>query len=114
MLVRLVKFDLFCKKMRFLFLYIVILSFVIVQSHEFKGFTLKFLYQVFTGDFINLKRREKIEKNVLKNETSSYLGKLNHKLLETVKLSDTCYLIVSTLSINILVNQSSINSFSQF
>lgn len=63
-------------KMRFLFVYIVILSFVIVQSHEFKGFTLKFLYQVFTGDFINLKRREKLEKNVLKNETSSYLGTL--------------------------------------
>lgn len=60
--------------MKFLFLYIVLLSFVIVQSHEFKGFTLKFLYQVITGDFINLKRKEKLEKNVLKNENSSYLG----------------------------------------
>lgn len=61
--------------MKFLFLYITLLSFVIVQSHEFKGFTLKFLYQVFTGDFINLKRKEKQEKNVLKNENSSYFGK---------------------------------------
>lgn len=61
--------------MKFLFLYIALLSFVIVQSHEFKGFTLKFLYQVFTGDFINLKRKEKLEKNVLKNENSSYFGK---------------------------------------
>lgn len=60
--------------MKFLVLYFLLFSIVIVQSHEFKGFTLKFLYQVFTGDFSNLKRREKIEKNVLKNETSSYLG----------------------------------------
>jgi len=51
---------------------------VIVQSHEFKGFTLKFLYQVFTGDFINLKRKEKVEKSVLKNDTSSYLDYLKY------------------------------------
>lgn len=60
--------------MKFLGLYLILVSIVIVQSHEFKGFTLKFLYQVFTGEFINLKRKDKIEKNVLKNETSSYLG----------------------------------------
>lgn len=60
--------------MKFLALYLILASIVIVQSHEFKGFTLKFLYQVFTGEFINLKRKDKIEKNVLKNETSSYLG----------------------------------------
>lgn len=61
--------------MKFLFLYFLLASAVIVTSQEFKGFTLKFLYQVFTGDFINLKRKEKIEKNVLKNESSTYLGK---------------------------------------
>lgn len=60
--------------MKFLIFYFLLSSIVIVQSHEFKGFTLKFLYQVFTGDFINLKRKEKVEKNVMKNDSSSYLG----------------------------------------
>lgn len=63
------------EKMKFVIFYFLLASFVIVQSHEFKGFTLKFLYQVFTGDFINLKRKEKVEKSVLRNDTSSYLGK---------------------------------------
>lgn len=63
--------------MKFLTLYFLLASIIVVQSHEFKGFTLKFLYQVFTGDFINFKRKEKFEKNVLKNESSSYLGKLS-------------------------------------
>lgn len=62
--------------MKFLCLYLILVSAVVVHSHEFKGFTLKFLYNVFTGEFLNLKRREKIEKNILKNETSSYLGEL--------------------------------------
>lgn len=61
-------------KMRFLALYLVVLSMVIVESHEFKGFTLKFLYQVLTGDF-SLKRKDKVEKNVTKNHFSNYLGK---------------------------------------
>lgn len=61
--------------MKFLVLYFMLFSIVTVQSYEFKGFTLKFFYQVLSGDFSNLKRREKIEKNVLRNETSSYLGK---------------------------------------
>jgi hypothetical protein len=59
--------------MKFLILYLMLLSIVIVESHEFNGFSLKFLYQVFTGDFINIKKKDKVEK-VLKNETSNYLG----------------------------------------
>jgi hypothetical protein len=59
--------------MKFLILYLTLLSIVIVESHEFNGFSLKFLYQVFTGDFINIKKKDKVEK-VLKNETSNYLG----------------------------------------
>lgn len=78
--------------MKFLLISLILVSFVIVQSHEFKGFTLKFLYQVFTGDFINLRRKEKIEKSVLKNESSSYLGKFRHfKGLRTVKQNTIRY-----------------------
>lgn len=61
--------------MKFLCFYLILVSAVIVQSHEFKGFTLKFLYQVFTGEFLNLKKKVNLEKNILRNETSSYLGK---------------------------------------
>lgn len=62
--------------MKFLVIYLILVSFVVVESHEFKGFTLKFLYQVFTGDFISLRKKEKIEKTNLKNATSGYLGAL--------------------------------------
>lgn len=47
------------------------------RCHELKGFTLKqfqFLYQVFTGDFMDIKNKKKVEKIVV-NETSFYRGK---------------------------------------
>lgn len=55
--------------------------FVIGQCHEFKGFTMKqfqFLYQVFTGDFMDMKRKEKLEKAVVRNETTTILGELHN------------------------------------
>lgn len=61
--------------MKYLALLLILVSGVAVNSHEFKGFTLKFLYQVFTGEFINSKRKSQIEKSVVKNGTSLYLGK---------------------------------------
>jgi hypothetical protein len=60
--------------MRFLVLYLTLISVVIVESHEFNGFSLKFLYQVFTGDFINMKKKDNKDQKVLRNETSNYLG----------------------------------------
>lgn len=47
------------------------------RCHELKGFTLKqfqFLYQIFTGDFMEIKKKEKIEKMTARNETSRYIG----------------------------------------
>jgi hypothetical protein len=61
--------------MKYLFLCLVLCSFVLVQSHEFKGFTLKFLLQILNGDFTSLKARKNNVEPKLKNITSEYLGK---------------------------------------
>ena len=60
--------------MKFLALYFILFSIVIVESHEFKGFTLKFLYQMFTGDFSLKSRKEKVEKNVFHKLQTNSLG----------------------------------------
>lgn len=62
--------------MKFLLISLFLALVSTAKCHELKGFTLKqfqFLYQVFTGDFMDLKKK-KIEKSVVKNETSDYYG----------------------------------------
>lgn len=58
---------------------VLILSFLVFgECHELKGFTIKqfqFLYQIFTGDFADIKKKQKLERSIVKNETSSYYGK---------------------------------------
>lgn len=61
-------------EMKYLFLCLVLCSFAIVQSHEFKGFTLKFLLQILNGDFTSLKSRKDRVETKLKNIKSNYLG----------------------------------------
>lgn len=57
--------------MKFLALCLIFLAAaVVVESQEFN--TLKFLFQVFSGDF-SFKKKE-VPRSVLKNETSEYLG----------------------------------------
>lgn len=63
--------------MKFLSLLLIFSLLIFGKCHELKGFTLKqfqFLYQIFTGDFVDLKKKEKVEKANVKNETSSYYG----------------------------------------
>ncbi|CAG9812097.1 unnamed protein product [Chironomus riparius] len=60
--------------MKFLSIFLILSLAICGKSHELKGFTLKqfqFLYQIFTGDFMDLKKREKLEKLAVRNETSS-------------------------------------------
>lgn len=57
--------------MKFLAICLVLVAaVVIVESQEFN--TLKFLFQVFSGDF-SFKKKE-VPRSVLKNDTSDYLG----------------------------------------
>lgn len=57
--------------MKFLAICLVLFSTaLIVESQEFN--TLKFLFQVFSGDF-SFKKKEQ-PRSVLKNDTSDYLG----------------------------------------
>lgn len=82
---------------------IILLFFALAISgrcHELKGFTLKqfqFLYQVFTGDFMDMKNKKKVEKIVV-NETSYFYGKstllpsmplINPSLLDYITYLDT-------------------------
>lgn len=65
--------------MKFLGIFLVASLLVCGHSHELKGFTLKqfqFLYQIFTGDFMDIKKKEKVEKLTARNETSKYIGEL--------------------------------------
>jgi thiol-disulfide isomerase/thioredoxin len=62
------------------------------KCHELKG-TLKqfqFLYQIFTGDFSDIKKKEKLEKAIVKNETSNYYGEFS--------IIYRCFLIFKTIS----------------
>lgn len=66
--------------MKFLSLFLIVTFSIIGNCHELKGFTVKqfqFLYQVFTGDFMDMKKKEKLEKSAVKNETSLYFGELS-------------------------------------
>lgn len=68
--------------MKFLSIFLILCLAVCGKSHELKGFTLKqfqFLYQIFTGDFMEMKRKEKIEKLAVRNETSSIYGEYEIK-----------------------------------
>lgn len=66
-----------------IFLIILLSAAVIVESQEFN--TLKFLFQVFSGDF-SFKKKE-VPRSVLKNDTSCYLGELKKYPLATNSLS---------------------------
>lgn len=64
--------------MKYLFLCLILCSLAIVQSHEFKGFTLKFLLQILNGDFTSLKSRKDKTEIKVKNISSTYLGELKY------------------------------------
>lgn len=65
------------KIMKFLVVFLIFSFSTVGRCHEIKGFTLKqfqFLYKIFNGDFADIKKKEKVEKTIVKNETSYLYG----------------------------------------